>query len=322
MDKEKLLQRQKFFVNLRFGMFIHFNSATVQFATGDLSDWEYDYENAGAPRRFPFEPKDWNPTELDCAQWAKAAKSAGMQFSALTTKHHEGFDLWPSKFTEHCVKNATNKTDVVKEYLSAFRNESIYAGLYFSMLDLHHGIGRKSCSPQNKQLIKDQIGELLTNYGDIPFLIVDGWNADWGGPSYESLPFEEIDAYVKSLQPDCLLMNISCESNLNHTDIVFYENAAGQKADDTFNGPGAGCNILTKQWFWRAEDTAMELKAAQWVIDQLQFMNSHNISFILNGAPNQKGKLDDNIVRRFTEIGAIYHKPADLTELPANWNFR
>ena len=63
----------------------------------------------------------------------------------------------------------------------------------------------------------------------IPFIVIDGWNADWGGPLYDKLPFDEINDFVKSLQPNCLLMNISCESNLNHTDVVFYENAAGKK---------------------------------------------------------------------------------------------
>ena len=119
-------------------MFIHFNSATFQFANHELIDWEYGHENNNEPYRYPFNPVDWNPTELDCTQWAKAAKTAGMTFSALTAKHHEGFALWPSKYTNHCVKNAGNKTDVVKAYLEAFRNEGIDAGLYFSMLDLHH----------------------------------------------------------------------------------------------------------------------------------------------------------------------------------------
>ena len=73
-------------------------------------------------------------------------------------------------------------------------------------------------------MIKGQITELLTNYGEIPFLIVDGWNAPWGGPSYEMLPFEELDSLVKSLQPDCLFMNIGCSKGLEGTDIVFYEN--------------------------------------------------------------------------------------------------
>ncbi|MDF2540717.1 MAG: alpha-L-fucosidase-like protein [Herbinix sp.] len=319
LDLKKL---QKDFVNMRFGMFIHFNSASFQFAEGDIVDWEYDHENNGEPRKFPFNPSMWNPTKLDCKQWAKAAKSAGMEFSALTTKHHEGFDLWPSGYTDHCVKNATVKTDVVKEYLDAFREEGIKAGLYFSMLDLHHQIGRKKCTSEDKQLIIHQLTELLTNYGEIPFIIIDGWQAHWGGPSYENLPFEEIDALVKSLQPKCLLMNISCESNLNHTDIVFYENAAGQKVEDEFEGPGACCNILTDQWFWRKTDPNCTLKSSEWALNMINEVNEKNVVFILNGSPNQDGILDDNIINRYEEIGKLYHKRQELTTLPEGWMTR
>ena len=322
MNEIQLIEKQKWFVNQRFGMFIHFNSATFQFARTEMKDWEYDHENNNEPRQYPFNPKDWNPSELDCAQWARAAKSSGMTFSALTTKHHEGFDLWPSKYTKHCVTNATNKTDVVKEYLEAFRKEGITAGIYFSMLDLHHQINKKKCTAEDKQFIKDQLEELLTNYGEIPFIIIDGWNAHWGGPSYNNLPFDEIDEFIKKLQPNCMLMNISCESNLNHTDIVFYENAAGQDVEDEFQGPGASCNVLTDTWFWRTTDTNMELKDADWVNQKIIDMNKHNVTFLLNGAPNQKGKLDDNVLERFAQVGTLYKKPADISTLPKNWMHR
>ena len=112
---DRLQENQKKFIDLRFGTFIHFNSATVQFPEGDVVDWEYDCENGGQPRRFPFSEKDWNPVHLDCAQWARAAKSAGCRFAARTPKHHEGFDLWPSAYTEHSVKNASIRTDVVAQ---------------------------------------------------------------------------------------------------------------------------------------------------------------------------------------------------------------
>ncbi len=319
---KSLVEKQLEFVNYRFGMFIHFNSATFQFAKGDICDWEYGVENGGEPERFPFDEKKWNPTDLDCTQWAKAGKSAGVEFAALTTKHHEGFDLWPSQYTEHCVKNGSVTRDVVREYLDAFRAEGIRAGLYFSMLDIHNKIGRYHCSPEGKQLIKNQLTELMTNYGEIPFIIFDGWQAHWGGPSYENVPFEEICDLIHSYQPDCLIMNISCESNLDHTDMVFYENAAGQEVEDDFQGPGVSCNLLSPNWFWREADPARELKPASWAIEMIQKFNDHNVTFILNASPNQKGLLDDNMVQRYAEIGKLYQKAPDLKELPEKWLYR
>ncbi|ACT03555.1 Alpha-L-fucosidase-like protein [Paenibacillus sp. JDR-2] len=322
MNNQELLQKQMWFVNQRFGMFIHFNSATFQFAETEIEDWEYGHENHGEQRKFPFNPKDWNPVGLDCTQWARAAKAAGMKFAALTAKHHEGFSLWPTCYTEHSVKNATDKRDIVKEYLDAFRREGVIPGIYFSMLDLHHQIGRRKCNWEDKQFIKNQLKELLTNYGEVPFLIIDGWNAHWGGPHYDDLPFEEIDEWVKGIQPDCLLMNISCESTLDHTDIVFYENAAGQEIEDEFSGPGASCNILTKTWFWRKSDTNMELKDADWVLQKIEDANRHNVTFLLNGAPNQNGVLDANIVNQFENIGRRFRMPNKLTSIPDNWLHR
>ncbi len=319
MDKHKLIEKQKWFVNLRLGMFIHFNSATFQFNAGDIMDWDFDHENNGADREFPFNPADWNPQRLDCRQWTKAAEAMGAKFAALTAKHHEGFCLWPTETTEHCVRNGKVKRDVVREYLEAFREKDIIAGLYFSMLDLTRQINRKKCTREDVEYTKKQLTELLTNYGKIPFIIIDGWQADWGGPSYENMPYEEINDHVKSLQPDCMLLNISCESNLKHTEVVFYENAAGQEVEDDFWGPGASCNILNNCWFWRKTDPEMELKSAGWAVDKIVGMNGHNVTFLLNSSPNTDGLIDDNFMRRYEEIGSLYKMPRELSELPAGW---
>jgi Alpha-L-fucosidase len=319
MNQKQLIDKQKWFVNLRFGMFIHFNSATFQFNTGEMCDWEYGHENGGEPRRFPFNPTLWNPDKLDCAQWAKAAKLMGAKFAALTVKHHEGFCLWPTQTTEHCIRNGTNKTDVVRQYLDAFRAEGIIAGIYFSMLDLTHGIGRNKCTREDVEYTKQQFTELLTGYGEIPFIIIDGWQAYWGGPSYANMPYEEMDAHIKSIQPECMLMNISCEDNLDHTEIVFYENAAGQEVENKFVGPGASCNILNNCWFWRATDPEMNLKSAEWAVDKINDMNSHNVTFLLNSSPNTSGLIDANFMARYEEIGKLYKRPAELTEIPDGW---
>lgn len=317
MDKLRSLQRD--FINLRFGTFIHFNSATVQFRRGETTDWEFDCENHGSPRQFPFSPKDWSPDDLDCRQWAAIAKSAGCRFAALTTKHHEGFALWPTNHSEHSVKNAPVATDVVAEYLKAFREAGIAAGLYFSILDLTAGIGKRSCTQAQKDLILGQITELLTNYGPIPFLITDGWSAMWGGPSYAVLPFAEVDALVKSLQPDCLLMNIGCDRGLKGTDVVFYENAAGQEVAEAFRGPGVACNKLTRTWFWREEDPVTPPAGVQWVLEKAEDCFSKNVNLMLNLSPNPRGRIDENLAAAFDQIGHALRLPEPLEALPEGW---
>ena len=319
---QNLLELQKKFINLRLGTFIHFNSATFQFHTGEIQDWEFDHENAGKPRLYPFAESDWNPTELDCAQWAKTAQAAGVRFAAFTSKHHEGFAAWPTKYSEHCVRNAANKTDVVAEYLDAFRSRGIKAGLYFSILDLTAGINRHSCTEEQKKIIKGQITELLSTYGEIPFLMVDGWNSPWGGPTYEMLPFEEIDALVKSLQPDCLLLNIGCNDSVEHTDVVFYENGAGQEVAEGFEGPGILCQKLTRTWFWRSDDPVTPPMTAEWAVAQMERYFPMNVNFMMNLSPDTRGKLDGNLIREFERIGNMVHFPEELEKLPANWMVR
>lgn len=315
-----LQKRQLEFINLRLGTFIHFNSATAQFcANPDIIDWEFDHENGTLPRQYPFAPKTWNPDRLDCKQWAAIAKSAGCRFAALTAKHHEGFALWPTAWGEHSVKNAANTTDVVAEYLTAFREAGIQAGLYFSILDLTAGIGKRGCTAKQKEYILGQITELLTNYGEIPFLIVDGWNSPWGGPSYEMVSFQEVDRLVKSLQPNCLLMNIGCAGNLQNTDVVFFENSAGQDAEGGFAGPGIACNKLTKTWFWRQEDGETPTADVSWVQEKLSEYFPLNSAFILNLSPNAHGQVDDNLASAFRQIGEKISLPEPLTELPEGW---
>ena len=307
------------FVNLRFGTFIHFNSGTMQFYKGDTEDWEYGVENGGAARKYPFDERDWAPKRIDCGKWARVAKSAGCRFAALTAKHHEGFANWPTAFSEHCVKNAVNRTDVVAGYLEAFRNEGIEAGLYFSVLDLTAGCGRYAFTDAHRKMVFGELGELLTRYGKIPFLIIDGWSAPWGGPSYEVLPFEEVDAFVKSIQPDCLLMNIGCNDGVKGTDIAFYENGAGQEVGNDFCGPGVLCQKLTKTWMWRETDPDATLQSADWAIEQMNRCFAVNTAFMLNISPDKDGGVDENQVTAFAEIGKKLVLPEPLRDIPAGW---
>ena len=316
-----LQNNQLNFINLRFGTFIHFNSASVQFhASPDIIDWEYDMENGGQSRKYPFSPADWNPTALDTDVWASMAKAAGCQFAALTTKHHEGFALWHTEAGKHSVKYATDQRDVVKLYLDSFRKVGIAAGLYFSILDLTQGISRnRPFGDQDYAFIEQQITELLTRYGEIPFLMVDGWSAPWGGPSYKDLPFEKLDGLVKSLQPNCLLLNIGCSDSLGGTDIVFYENAAGQEAGGNFHGPGVSCNKLTDTWFHRDEDRQTPPKTAEWVKKKAEGYFPQNINFMLNISPDETGKVDPSLIQAFEDIGKTLTLPAPLPTLPKGW---
>jgi alpha-L-fucosidase len=103
------------FINLRFGMFIHFGMCTFH-----NEQWAYPFHD----------PKSFRPTALDCRQWARSAKSAGMRYAVLTTKHHDGFCLWPTDTTGYSVAKCDPPLDVVRQYVNAFRDEGLTVGYH------------------------------------------------------------------------------------------------------------------------------------------------------------------------------------------------
>lgn len=299
------------FLDLRFGLFLHFNSATYEFYSG--GDWG---GSNGENHTSAFDPAVWNPSQLDCAGWAKAAKSAGMTFAVLTTKHHDGFNLWDSAYTDYDVGSAKNTTDVIREYTDACRAEGIQPGLYFSMLDIKHKITSSNCTANDIEFIKAQLTELLTGYGEIPFIIFDAWNAYWGGPNYNLLPYEEIVNLIHTLQPNCLVINISCEANNVHSEVTMFESGAGQGVPEWFDNVNISCNTPSNDWFYDT-GTLSSLKSVEWVLKEniSRFRDSDTV-FILNASPNKKGKLDSKYTQFFSEIGEGYAKIADVEEFP------
>ena len=299
------------FLDLRFGMFIHFNSATYEFASG--GDWG---GNSGESHVSAFDPADWNPSKLDCSKWAALAKSAGMTFAVLTTKHHDGFNLWDSAYTDYDIGSAPNRTDVVKAYTDACREAGIAPGLYFSMLDIKHKITSSSCNANDIEFIKAQLTELLTNYGEIPFIIFDAWNAYWGGPNYNLLPYEEIVNLVHSIQPNCLVINISCEANNVHSQVTMFESGAGQGVPEWFDNVNISCNTPTSDWFYDS-GTIGSLKTADWVLNtNLSKFRDSDTVFILNISPDQRGQVNSKYTTLFKEVGKGYAKIADVEEMP------
>lgn len=303
-----LHQLQQQFVDLRFGMFIHFNIPTYSTA-----DWPDPETSASL----------FNPTDLDCEQWAKAAKSANMTYGALTTKHHSGFCLWDTKSTDYSIKSSPFKRDVVREYVDAFRKNDLKVMLYYSILDTHHKLRPNDIKPEHITLVKQQITELLTNYGPIEALIIDGWDAPWSRISYDDIPFEEIYRLVKKLQPNCLLMDLNGAKypaeGLYYTDIKTYEMGAGQHLSKESNKmPAFACLPINTNWFWKTQFPDVPVKSpAKLVHENLIPLNNANCNFILNVAPNRSGLIDENALTALKEIGQLWKHQGPLSPVAA-----
>lgn len=304
-----LTELQQDFVNLRFGMFIHYNIPTYM-----DEDWA-DPEAS---------PTIFNPTKLDCGQWAKAAKDANMSYGCLTTKHHSGFCIWDTKTTDYNVMSSPFKRDVVKEYADAFRKEGLKVMLYYSILDTHHKLRPGYITPQHIQMIKDQLTELLTNYGEITALIIDGWDAPWSRISYDEVPFADIYRLIKSIQPNCLVMDLNSAKYpaevLYYTDIKSYEQNAGQHISKEANSlPALSCLPINSSWFWKTDFPTTPVKDPKVMVnDNLVPFNKVFCNFILNVAPNRDGLVDDNAVASLKEIGKLWKNEGALPLLSPN----
>jgi len=304
--KPSLSELQQKFVDLRFGMFIHYNIPTYMDA-----DWP-------DPDASPviFNPKKLNPT-----QWAKAAKSANMTYGCLTTKHHSGFCIWDTKTTDYNVMNSPLKKDVVKEFADAFRANGLKVMLYYSILDTHHKLRPNQITPKHFEMVKAQITELLTKYGKIEALIIDGWDAPWSRISYDDISFEDVYHLVKSLQPECVIMDLNGAKypaeGLFYTDIKTYEMGAGQRVSkETNRMPALACLPINSAWFWKTNFPTTPVKdAAKLVNEDIIPLNKVDCNFILNVAPNRDGLIDDNALAGLKQIGELWRNDGPAPKL-------
>lgn len=190
MATDKISAKQREFLDWEFGAFFHFGIRT--FYEGH-KDWDMK----------PMDQKAFNPTELDCEQWIKTVKEAGAKYAILVTKHHDGFGLWPSKYTEYCVKNTPwkdGKGDVVREYVDACRKYGLKVGLYYSPAQFET---RSTDADEYLNYFVNQLSELLTNYGKIDYIWFDGCGSD--GIDYDK---KKIIETIRTLQKDILIFNM------------------------------------------------------------------------------------------------------------------
>ena len=156
--------------------------------------------------------KDFTLEKFDAREWVREAKRMGARYIGITTKHHDGFCLWPSKFTDYSVAATPSKRDILKELAEACQAEGVDLEFYYSIIDWHHPdyMAKEPVTPEEKakyarylEFLKAQCKELLTQYGDIKGLWFDGrWD-----PSYRKQPQigKDLEAFLRDLKPGIVL---------------------------------------------------------------------------------------------------------------------
>ena len=303
-----LHQLQQEFVDLRFGMFIHFGLPTYQGA-----DWTDPNTS----------PEVFLPSKLDTDQWVRTAKDAGCKFICVSVKHHAGFCMWDTKTTDYSVMSSPLHRDVLKELVTSLQKEGMQVMFHFSILDTHHKI--RPTLPYTKEkvdMIKEQLRELLTCYGPVNTIMFDGWDAPWGRISYTDISFPEIYSLVKELQPNCLVMDLNGakypQEALFYSDIRCYEQGAGQKISaETNRLPAMSCYPLQRTWFWKESFPTDELKDVDRIVaENIIPYNEAYCTYILNAAPNKDGLIDDNAVASMKRIGKIWKNTGHIVDVP------
>lgn len=288
------------------------------------------------------DPSLFNPVKLDCDQWVSAIKAAGMKGMVLTAKHHDGFCLWPSKYTEHSVKNTPLKRDVVKEAADACRRGGIKFGFYLSPWDRNSAYYG---TPEYNDYFCNQLTELLTQYGDIFYVWFD--NACGEGPNGKKqvYDFPRYFELIHKYQPEALIFNDfgpdirwcgneagaarHAEWAVVPSELCFYspvQTGKGPMADEgnlswiynTEKELGTMPNILYSKgltftpaeinmsirpgWFWHPEEEPHSLER---LFHTYLISVGANSCFHLNLPPTTDGLIDERDVKRLKELRGL-----------------
>ncbi|MFT4030863.1 MAG: alpha-L-fucosidase [Siphonobacter sp.] len=311
-QKEK---RLAWWVHDRFGMFIHWGL----YAGPARHEWVMNYEKI-SPQAYQkyfdiFDPDLYNPTE-----WARKAKAAGMKYVVLTTKHHEGFCLWDSKYTDFKATNTPAGRDLLKPFVEAMRAEGLHIGFYYSLLDWHHpdfpvdsrhplrdnkeARAEKRDIKRYQQYVKNQLTELLTQFGQIDQLFLDYSYPGEDGKGHADWDSEELVKLVRKLQPNIILND---RLDLNDTDWGWDSKTPEQfmpRSWVSVNGkkvPWETCQTFSGSWgYYRDENT---WKTPHQLLTMLIEAVSKGGNLLLNVGPTARGFFDERANDRLKSLG-------------------
>ena len=266
------------------------------------------------------DPMIFDPAALDTDQWIKAIADAGMTGAIITAKHHDGFCLWPSEYTDFSVKNSPYRGDIVKEFAESCRKYGVKFGFYLSPWDMNSPLFGQD-EAYNDHYV-NQLTELLTNYGEVFEVWFDGAIAD----AYKGIQTYDWDRWVsivRELQPGAVTAIAPPVP-----DVAWVGNE-----DGLANGNVNSVRYRSGQWIWARSECDVSIRHGWFYhdhegpksLDHLMriYYNSigMNCTLLLNIPPNREGRLDQKDVDRLAEMGraveAVYANeiPAEMTVL-------
>lgn len=311
-------RRQLSWQELEFYAFVHFGVNT--FTDREWGDGAED-------------PKLFNPTGFNAGQWVDAARAAGMRMIILTCKHHDGFCLWPSRYTEHSVKNSPwrgGNGDVVREVADACREGGLKFGVYLSPWDRHERT--YGDSPVYNAYFRNQLTELLTGYGPVATVWFDGACGEGPNGKRQVYDWQSYYALIRKLQPNATI-------HIRGPDVRWCGNEAGRTRKSEWSviplpepparhawtdkrGSDLGSRArlrgarylvwypaevntsIRPGWFYHASQDH-KVKSLAHLLDIYYGSAGGNATFLLNVPPDRRGLFHENDVKRLAELGAV-----------------
>lgn len=327
---EQKNQRMQWFRDAKFGMFIHWGPCTIGkkeigWGRDGNRPWDIhpDRHGGGVPSPdsiYDNYYKVFNPVDYDPEHWVKLAKKAGMKYMVLIAKHHDGFSMFDTKYSDYNIINSPYGKDIVKEFVDACHKEDMKIGLYYSTRDWYHPDYLQGDNKKYDQFYRNQIRELLTNYGKIDVM----WFDHVGGQDWTKWRMDSLFSMMYTLQPHLVVNNRAAlfigrgGGALPKADPVISE-LRTMTAGDYYTPEGRigsmdikrdweSCIHVGEGWSYRGENHFVSITDC---LNMLVSCVTGGGNLLLNYAPTHLGaftRQEEEIARQMGEFTKVYGK--------------
>lgn len=322
------LEARKDFQDLKFGLFIHWGPFSIPCA----GEWVMNNRNITVANYTRLE-RFFNPISFRVQDYVSLAKSSGMKYITLITRHHDGFSMWDTQYSDFNIMNTPYKQDIVRLFADECHKQGIKLFLYYSLLDWRRedysywtgntgqGTGRthKGNWSDYIQFMKNQLTELLTNYGKIDGIWFDGyWDQVKEDPKTKAKTLqvnwhmEDIYTLIHQLQPQCLIGNNHHSTPLNGEDFQMFEKDLPGGNSTGFGGASASklpletCETMNDSWGFNITD--IHYKSSHDLIQYMVHSAGMNANFLLNIGPMPNGEIQQEFIDTLNKVGSWIHK--------------